>query len=70
MDVSNTINTNYTAGIYSNSVSKQAKSSQTGTKSFADKVAEKRESAVDQYKKITLKMPPMWMHRYGPESLS
>lgn len=46
-----TINTNYTAGIYSNSVNKQAKSSQTETTSFADKMAEKRESAVDQYKK-------------------
>lgn len=47
----NTINTNYTAGIYSNSVNKQVKSSQTETTSFADKVAEKRESAVDQYKR-------------------
>ena len=49
--MSNTINAAYTAGIYSNSVSKQAKTSQTGTTSFADKVAEKRESAVDQYKR-------------------
>ena len=46
--MSNIINTNYTAGIYSNSVNKQAKSSQTETTSFANKVAEKRESAVDQ----------------------
>lgn len=49
--MSNIINTNYTTGIYSNSVNKQAKSSQTETTSFADKIAEKRESAVDQYKK-------------------
>ena len=49
--MSNIINTNYTAGIYSNSVNKQAKSSQTETTSFANKVAEKRESAVDQYKR-------------------
>lgn len=49
--MSNIINTNYTAGIYSNSVNKQAKSSQTETTSFADKMAEKRESAVDQYKR-------------------
>ncbi|MDE7423100.1 MAG: hypothetical protein K2N51_05330 [Lachnospiraceae bacterium] len=49
--MSNTINTNYTAGIYSNSVNRQAKSSQTETTSFADKMAEKRESAVGQYKK-------------------
>lgn len=49
--MSNIINTNYTTGIYSNSVNKQAKSSQTETTSFADKIAEKRESAVVQYKK-------------------
>ena len=49
--MSNTINTNYTAGIYNNSVNRQAKSSQMETTSFADKVAEKRESAVDRYKK-------------------
>ena len=49
--MSNIINTNYTAGIYSNSVNKQAKSSQTETTSFANKMAEKRESAVDQYKR-------------------
>ena len=49
--MSNIINTNYTAGIYSNSVNKQAKSSQMETTSFADKMAEKRESAVDQYKR-------------------
>ena len=49
--MSNTINTNYVAGIYSDSVNKQAKSSQTETTSFADKMAEKRESAVDQYKR-------------------
>ena len=49
--MSNTINTNYTVGVYSNSVNKQAKSSQMKTTSFADKMAEKRESAVDQYKK-------------------
>lgn len=46
-----TINTNYTAGIYSNQVNKQAKNSQTETTSFVDKMAEKRESAVDQYKR-------------------
>ncbi len=46
-----TINTNYTAGIYSNQVNKQAKNSQTETISFVDKMAEKRESAVDQYKR-------------------
>ncbi len=46
-----TINTNYTAGIYSNQVNKQAKNSQTKTTSFVDKMAEKRESAVDQYKR-------------------
>ncbi|RKI36162.1 hypothetical protein D7V86_25470 [bacterium D16-51] len=49
--MSNTINTNYTAGVYSNSVNRQAMSSQMETTSFADKMAEKRESAVDQYKK-------------------
>lgn len=49
--MSNTINTNYTAGIYSNQVNKQAKNSQMETTSFADKMAEKRESAVDQYKR-------------------
>jgi len=49
--MSNTINTNYVAGIYSDSVNKQAKSSQTETTSFADKMAEKRESTVDRYKR-------------------
>lgn len=49
--MSNTINTNYTAGIYSNQVNKQAKNSQMETTSFIDKVAEKRESAVDRYKR-------------------
>lgn len=49
--MSNTINTNYTAEIYSNQVNKQAKNSQMETTSFADKMAEKRESAVDQYKR-------------------
>lgn len=49
--MSNTINTNYTAGIYSNQANKQAKNSQMETTSFADKMAEKRESAVDQYKR-------------------
>jgi len=43
--------TNYIAGIYGNSVNKQVKSSQTGTASFSDKIAQKRESAVDQYKR-------------------
>ncbi len=46
-----TINTHYTAGIYSNQVNKQAKNSQTETTSFVDKMAEKRESAVDRYKR-------------------
>ncbi len=49
--MSNTINTDYTAGIYSNSVNKQVKSSQTGTMSFFDKIAQKSVSAVDQYKR-------------------
>ena len=49
--MSNIINTNYTAGIYSDSVNKQAKNSQMETTSFADKMAEKRESAVEQYKR-------------------
>ena len=49
--MSNIINTNYPAGIYNNSVNKQAKSSQTETTSFADKMTEKRESAVDRYKR-------------------
>ena len=49
--MSNTINTNYMAGIYSNQVNKQAKNSQMETTSFADKMAERRESAVDQYKR-------------------
>ena len=49
--MSNTINTNYTAGVYNISVNKQEKSSQMETSSFADKMAEKRESAVDWYKK-------------------
>ena len=49
--MSNIINTNYMAGIYSNSVNKQAKISQAETASFADKMAEKRGSAVDQYKR-------------------
>ena len=49
--MSNTINTNYAAGIYSNQVNKQAKNSQMETTSFADKMAERRESAVDQYKR-------------------
>lgn len=49
--MSNTINTNYTAGIYSNQVNKPAKNSQMETTSFADKMAEKRESAVTQYKR-------------------
>lgn len=49
--MSNTINTNYTAEIYNNSVNKQAKSSRKETTSFADKMAEKRESAVEQYKR-------------------
>ena len=49
--MSNTINTNYVAGIYSDSVNKQAKSSQTETTSFAAKMAEKRESTVDRYKR-------------------
>lgn len=49
--MSNTINTNYTAGIYSNQVNKQAKNSQMETTSFADKMAERRESAATQYKR-------------------
>lgn len=49
--MSNIINTNYTAGIYSNPVNKQEKNSQMETTSFADKMAEKRESAVEQYKR-------------------
>ncbi len=49
--MSNIINTNYTAGVYSNSVNKQARYKQAETMSFADKMAEKRESAVDQYKR-------------------
>lgn len=51
MDMNNTINTNYTVGIYNNSVNKQAKSSQTETTFYADQMAEKRESVVDQYKR-------------------
>lgn len=49
--MSNIINTNYTAGIYSNSVNKQARYKQVETMSFADKMAEKSESAVEQYKR-------------------
>lgn len=49
--MSNIINTNYTAGIYSNSVNKQARCKQVETMSFADKMAEKSESAVEQYKR-------------------
>ena len=49
--MSNIINTNYTAGIYSNSVNKQARCKQVETISFADKMAEKSESAVEQYKR-------------------
>lgn len=47
----NTINTNYAAGIYSNSVNRQVKSSQTETASFSDKIAQKSESVVEQYKR-------------------
>ncbi|MCM1181349.1 MAG: hypothetical protein NC347_13920 [Clostridium sp.] len=43
--------TNYTAGIYTNSANKQANVSQTETTSFSDKIAQKSESAVDQYKR-------------------
>ncbi len=42
---------NYTAGIYSRSVNRQVKSSQTERTSFADKIVQKRESVVDQYKR-------------------
>ncbi len=49
--MSNIINTNYMAKIYSNSVNKQARYNQAETMSFADKMAEKSESAVDQYKR-------------------
>lgn len=49
--MSNIINTNYTAGIYSNSVNKQARYNQAEAMSFADKMAEKSESAVEQYKR-------------------
>lgn len=47
----NTINKNYMVGIYSNSVKKQGKKSQTETASFSDKVAEKSKSTVAQYKR-------------------
>ncbi len=40
-----------TAGIYSMSVNKQVKRNQTETTSFSDKIAQKRESAVAQYKR-------------------
>ncbi len=47
----NTVNTNYMAGIYSNSVNKRISSSQTENTSFSDKIAQKSESAVNQYKR-------------------
>ncbi len=43
--------TNSTAGIYGNSVNKQVKSKQTETTSFSDKITQKSESVVDQYKR-------------------
>ncbi len=47
----NTVNTNYMAGIYSNSVNKRISNSQTENSSFSDKIAQKSESAVEQYKR-------------------
>ncbi len=48
----NTINANYTAKTYTNSVKKQeVKKGQPETTSFCDTVLEKSESAVDQYKR-------------------
>ena len=46
-----TMITNYTAGIYSNSANRQANVSQTETTTFSDKIAQKSESAVSQYKR-------------------
>lgn len=47
----NAVNTNYMAGIYSNSVNKRISNGQTENTSFSDKIAQKSESAVDQYKR-------------------
>lgn len=47
----NTINTSYMTGIFCDSVNKQVKGSRTGITSFADEMAQKRESVVEQYKR-------------------
>lgn len=43
--------TNYATGIYGNLANKQVKGNQTKTTSFSDKIIQKSESAVDQYKR-------------------
>ncbi len=43
--------TNYATGIYGNLANKRVKSNQTETTSFSDKITQKSESVVDQYKK-------------------